>query len=177
MNNKCTIYTDGSCFANGQPNALASWGFVCVETGHKEAGLVPGPQTNNRGELMGIIRALEYAQKLKPSKLTIYTDSQYCLLTIPGWNQETMQPVKKLSKKPKNPDLVFYARELANGFPLLEWRWIRGHTGNHYNEIADRLSIFVRKNPNQYEKPLLYANKKEEIKEDVRMDLYHYLTH
>lgn len=92
---KVELYTDGGCIDNGRPNAKAAYGYYFPE--HKElsfAARVPDTQTqtNNRGELLGILEGIKKAQASFPSETTdlhIFTDSDYaknCLTTwLPGW--------------------------------------------------------------------------------------------
>ena len=54
------VYTDGSCLGNGRSGAKAGYGvYFGRDDARNEWKRVTGPQTNNRGELMGVIRALE----------------------------------------------------------------------------------------------------------------------
>ncbi|KAG8743363.1 hypothetical protein FRC10_012167 [Ceratobasidium sp. 414] len=76
---KVEVWTDGSCLANGKQNPRAAYGVYFGEDDPRnDANRVPGVQTNNRGELLGVIRALEIVDE-NVSELTIYTDSQYTI--------------------------------------------------------------------------------------------------
>ena len=81
------IYTDGGCIGNGKPDAVGGIG-VYVE-GHPEMCVserlrTPPAATNQRAELTGIIRALQFAKK---QPCIIYTDSMYCYNGTTIWMQ------------------------------------------------------------------------------------------
>ena len=71
--NKITIYTDGAC--SGNPGK-GGWGAVLIQ--NKEEKYLSGSNkftTNNQMELIATIEALKSI--VKPSNITLYTDSQY----------------------------------------------------------------------------------------------------
>src|SRR6266481_3598670 len=75
------IYTDGACRGNPGPGG---WGVILRYKG-KEKELCGGEAatTNNRMELMAVIRALEALQR--SSRVRVYTDSQYVQKGISEW--------------------------------------------------------------------------------------------
>ena len=53
------VYTDGACSNNGKPDAKAGFGVYFGENDNRNLSeTFTGPQTNNRAELLAIIRAL-----------------------------------------------------------------------------------------------------------------------
>ena len=53
------VYTDGACVNNGKPDARAGFGVWFGENDPRNVSeSFTGPQTNNRAELLAIIRAL-----------------------------------------------------------------------------------------------------------------------
>ena len=81
------VYTDGASSSNGRATAAAGWGVYWPESKDptsdqvnlNESRRLPGPlQTNNRAELMAIIRAVQLCPD-PHAQLVIYTDSQYCI--------------------------------------------------------------------------------------------------
>ena len=95
--------------------------------------------TNNRMELLAVIRALEALNK--PSDVRIHTDSQYVQKGISEW----IHAWKKRNwltadRKPvKNDDLWRELDFLAQRHRI-EWLWVRGHAGHDGNEYADKLA-------------------------------------
>jgi ribonuclease HI len=83
------IYTDGSCLNNGQPDASAGWAVVIkgdIET--TLAGKLPGDrQTNNRAELFGLLKALEWVKEHPKTKAAIYSDSRIAIDGLLGDSQ------------------------------------------------------------------------------------------
>lgn len=135
-----TIYTDGGCTGNPGPGG---WGAVLLQDGNeiKLSGGDPST-TNNKMELTAVIKALEYIGKEFSFKeaLSIYTDSQYVKNGITSWiiNWER-NGWKTASKKPvKNKELWIELRTLTK-LVKIEWHWVKGHSGDKYNEMCDSL--------------------------------------
>lgn len=131
------IYTDGAC--KGNPG-VGGWG-VLLESGVHRRELYGGEPstTNNRMELLAVIRALEALKK--PSRVRLHTDSQYVQLGISkwihGWKKNGWRTAER--KPVKNADLWRALDELA-GRHEVEWLWVRGHAGHDGNERADELA-------------------------------------
>jgi ribonuclease HI len=131
------IYTDGAC--KGNPG-VGGWG-VLMQSGGKTLELHGGEPhtTNNRMELLAVIRALEALKR--PCGVRVHTDSQYVQLGISkwihGWKKNGW---KTADKKPvKNADLWRELDALA-GLHDIEWVWVKGHAGHDGNERADELA-------------------------------------
>ncbi|KAG8765685.1 hypothetical protein FRC12_007361 [Ceratobasidium sp. 428] len=140
---KVEVWTDGSCLDNGKPSARAAYGVYFGEGDPRnEAKRVPGMQTNNRGEILGVIRALEIVGE-NVSELTIYTDSQYtidcCQKWLPGWIQKG--GVKKDGKKVANFSMLRYLdarmQRRGNRVKLIH---VAAHKDNIGNNAADELA-------------------------------------
>ena len=131
------IYADGACKGNPGPGG---WGALLQLHG-KQTELYGGEPatTNNRMELMAVIRALESLPQ--PSSVTLYTDSQYVQKGISEWiHAWKRRGWKTADKKPvKNEDLWRRLEAAAQGHQI-DWRWVRGHAGNPGNERADELA-------------------------------------
>jgi ribonuclease HI len=137
MSKVVTIYTDGACRGNPGPGG---WG-VLLESGDRQLTLYGGedPTTNNRMELTAVIRALE-ALKMK-CHIELYTDSKYVLQGItewlPNWKKRNWLTA---SKKPvQNVDLWQALDKLVSQNEI-NWHWVKGHSGDRGNEIADQLA-------------------------------------
>ena len=131
------IYTDGAC--SGNPG-IGGWGVVILDNG-EEIKLNGGDHntTNNKMELTAAIKALEYFEKRKD--LIIYTDSKYVKDGIESWIINWKQNGWKTStKKPvKNKEMWIALDDLIKKHNI-NWKWVRGHAGDKYNEKADYLA-------------------------------------
>ena len=81
-NKPINIYTDGACSNNGKPDARAGFGIWFGEKDERNTSeTFTGPQTNNRAELLAIIKALTIMRDEieKGQKINIYTDSSYSI--------------------------------------------------------------------------------------------------
>lgn len=131
------IYTDGACKGNPGPGGWGAW----LRYGAKERELFGGERhtTNNRMELLAVIRAL--SALTRSCEVTLYLDSEYVKKGITEWIQGwKRRGWLTADRKPvKNADLW---RELDTQAARhrIEWRWVRGHTGDAGNERADRLA-------------------------------------
>ena len=132
------IYTDGACSGNPGPGG---WGAVIFDQ-KKNQNNISGKEkltTNNRMELTAPIMALK---KIKSnSEVTIYTDSTYVKSGITEWIKKwEKNGWKNASKKPiKNKDLWIKLDNL-NKKNKVTWRWVKGHSTNKYNNLADELA-------------------------------------
>ena len=131
------IYTDGAC--KGNPG-VGGWGALLRYAGHEKEIFGGEPvTTNNRMELMAVIRALETLTR--PCKARIHTDSQYVQKGISewivGWKRRAWRTAD--NKPVKNVDLWQELDALAAKHEL-EWLWVRGHSGHAENERADGLA-------------------------------------
>lgn len=83
------IFCDGSCVNNGLPTAIASWSYVVTDLDNNvfEActGKVKGIQDNNRAELTGFIKVLQYIkQDREKNTYTVYVDYEALYLYCNG---------------------------------------------------------------------------------------------
>ena len=135
----CTvdIYTDGAC--KGNPGA-GGWGALLTSGEHtRELYGGEAHTTNNRMELLAVIRALEALKR--PCRARVHTDSQYVQLGISkwihGWKKNGWRTADK--KPVKNAELWKELDELARQHEV-EWVWVKGHAGHAGNERADALA-------------------------------------
>jgi ribonuclease HI len=131
------IYTDGACKGNPGPGGWGVW----LRSGSHDRELSGGEAltTNQRMELTAAIEAL--SALTRPCSVTLYTDSKYVMNGITswikgwkgnGWKTSAKQPVK-------NADL-WQALDSATARHEVEWRWVKGHSGDRGNERADALA-------------------------------------
>lgn len=132
-----TIYTDGACRGNPGPGG---WGALLMAGPHqRELSGYEAMTTNNRMELMAALEALRALKN--PSKVTLWTDSEYLRkgMTewLAGWKQRGW---KTAAKQPvKNADLWQALDHVASQHDI-NWRWVKGHAGDPGNEAVDRLA-------------------------------------
>lgn len=134
MNNRVTIYTDGSSLGNPGPGG---YGVVLLAGPHRrEISAGYRLTTNNRMELLAVITGLE-ALKRDGLDVTVYSDSKYVVDAVTkGWVYGWMR--KGFAGK-KNPDL--WRRFLrVFGRHTVRFIWIKGHADNIENERCDRLA-------------------------------------
>ena len=99
--------------------------------------------TNNRMELTGAIKALQALKR--SSAVTLYTDSSYVKNGISLWISQWKRNNWKRNKKDpvKNVDL-WQELDRLNSQHQVTWIWIRGHSGDEWNERADELARSAR---------------------------------
>ena len=131
------IYTDGACKGNPGPGG---WGVLMI-AGDNRRELCGGEQdtTNNRMELTAAIEALRALKRR--CRVRLFTDSSYVKQGIETWIHGWKKNGWKTSdKKPvKNADL-WLLLDTLNAAQDVEWRWVKGHSGDPGNERADVLS-------------------------------------
>ena len=134
---KIEMYTDGAC--KGNPG-VGGWGSYIIE-GNSEKDLYGFNlnTTNNKMELTAVIESLKTLKS--NSEVTIFTDSQYVKNGINqwiinwkknGWKTATKKPVKNKELWKELDGLV--QQHVVN------WKWVKGHSGNPGNERADQLA-------------------------------------
>lgn len=155
--NRITYYTDGGARANGKPECQSSWGLCCVISGAmtiSQSGLVEGKlQSNNRGELTGILNALKLAAEdigANPNAtVEIVSDSEYSIKSMSIWGAT---PTTTTGKPRENYDLVSEGYKIYTSLkPQIVFRHVRGHQDPpsdnttqqyadwYYNDIVDKL--------------------------------------
>ena len=137
MAERVQIFTDGACRGNPGPGG---WGALLSYRG-TEKELYGGElmTTNNRMELMAVIKALEALTKT--ARVMVTTDSQYVKKGISEWIKNWKRNGwKTASKKPvKNADLWEHLDDLVNRNDVT-WAWVKGHSGHPENERVDALA-------------------------------------
>ena len=138
------IYTDGACAGNPGPGGWAA--IILQEKEKKELFGGEKHTTNNRMELTAAIKGLEFCdsqeeKQLSLKEIKIYTDSVYLkegsTSWINNWEKNNWKTADK--KNVKNVDLWKRLKELANS-KQVGWNWIKGHSQDQMNELADRLA-------------------------------------
>ena len=136
------IYTDGASSGNPGPGG---YGAILRSGNHyKELSEGFRKTTNNRMELLAVIKALE-AIKSPGQTVVIYSDSKYVIDAIDkkwvyGWLQKGF-------KDKKNKDLWLRYLDVSK-LHNIKFIWVRGHAGHKENERCDELAVAAYKQPN-----------------------------
>lgn len=139
------FYVDGSCSNNGNfPN---EGGFAVIKI-NQETNTMEDyyykrckNTTNNREELKAILYTfLNYG--LQTPAPIVFSDSAYSINTLTNWMFKWANNgwVKSDNKPPENLDLIKAYYEYYNKGYRIDLRKVKGHSGNQYNEFADRLA-------------------------------------
>ena len=137
MINKVVIYTDGACKGNPGPGG---WGAVIIEN-DKETEIYgkKAKTTNNIMEMTAAIKALQLF--ILKKNIILYTDSNYLKLGITtwvyGWKRNNWINSKKEEVKNKS---YWITLDKLNNVHNIEWKWVKAHSGDKYNERADKLA-------------------------------------
>ncbi|CAJ2511556.1 Uu.00g071810.m01.CDS01 [Anthostomella pinea] len=140
------VFTDGSSLANGRKGAAAGAGVYFGKNDKRNVSerLEGEAQTNQRGELTAILRALEAVPTKQ--KMRIITDSQYSINCVTEWvNNWQKNGWKTKAGEVKNRDLVEKIKTLldkreAAGTGTL-FQWVKGHAASAGNIEADKLAV------------------------------------
>lgn len=180
-NNKTiNVYTDGACTNNGKPDARAGFGIWFGDNDDRNTSeSFTGPQTNNRAELLAIIKALTILRDEieQGQPIVIYSDSSYSIRCCTTYGE-------KMSKKGwqtkgediPNRQLVEVSYNFVKKYNNVKFKHIRAHTGledEHSigNEHADRLanlSIGVESCPYQRIKNKIYLKVPYDEKDEAK---------
>ena len=132
------IYTDGAC--SGNPGK-GGYGIVMIHNGlRKEFSEGFKKTTNNRMEILAVIKALEFLKE--PCNVNIYSDSKYVIDAITkGWAKKWKLNNWKRNKNEMASNIDLWERILN----LLEihntnFIWVKGHANNIENERCDYLA-------------------------------------
>lgn len=134
-----TIYTDGSSRGNPGPGGWAA--IILDDVRAVEIGGREDHTTNNRMELTGAIRALQYAGTLSDEKIELHTDSEYVMKGMTEWMEGWQKRGwRTASKKPVlNQDLWQELILAANGKDI-DWKYVAGHSGHEFNDRCDEIA-------------------------------------
>lgn len=130
-----TIYTDGASRGNPGPGGYAT--ILVYNQYRKELSEGFRKTTNNRMELLAVIKGLE-ALKKEGSHVTVYSDSKYVVDAVElGW---VWGWVNKGFKGKKNADLWKRFIEVYKKHNVT-LKWVKGHAGHLENERCDELAV------------------------------------
>lgn len=132
------VYTDGSCFHNGMPDARAGSGVFWEHNAGKNISLrVPGPepQSNNCGEILAIVVALQQADPYE--SLVVFSDSQHAIRHACYWAVSNAAEGWRCPNGDMLKDMVLLLRGRVATTTFV---WVETHSGNEWGDEADRLA-------------------------------------
>ena len=134
------IYTDGSA-----TKSRSGWGFVAVKNDeiiYQKSDVEHIGDTNQMMELIAVIEACKWATNQHYDDIIIYSDSAYLVNCYNdkwfvkwennNWKNSKNEPVANIDLWKQ---LIMYFR-----LPNINFVKVKGHNGNQYNEIADKLA-------------------------------------
>jgi ribonuclease HI len=138
-----SLFTDGACSGNPGPGGWAA----ILRYGDHEKVLSGGEAetTNNRMELMAVIRGLEALNR--PCKVTLYSDSKYVTdALLKGWAKSwRRRGWRKSDNKPAlNTDLWEQLLQLCEYHEVAPV-WVKGHADHPENIRCDELAVAASK--------------------------------
>lgn len=145
---KIRIFTDGACSDNPGPG-----GWAAVFNTANRCRILRGHElstTNNRMELMAVVKSLEKILKrcARPDvEYELFSDSAYVVNAINNrwiktWEKNGWKTTKKEDVKNKDLWSTFLVLEeaiISAGIKLKITK-IKGHAGNTFNEMVDQLA-------------------------------------
>lgn len=135
---KILIYTDGACSGNPGPGGYGA--ILIYKDNIKEISGAVNDTTNNKMELMAVIKALELVKGSR--NIEVYSDSAYVVNSIEkGWlySWKKNNWIKSNKEKAKNIDLwemLIKFMEIHN----IKFIKVKGHSDNEYNNRCDKLA-------------------------------------
>lgn len=133
------LYTDGACSGNPGPGGYGA----ILKYGKYEKEICGGDEntTNNRMELLGVIKGLEALNE--PCHVVLTSDSKYVIDALSlGWAEKWKQNGWMRNKKDAalNPDLWERLLQLTSTHEM-EYNWVKGHAGHPENERCDKMAV------------------------------------
>lgn len=144
------IYTDGSCknYKDLEERAReggGGWGVVVVEPRTYLKGYAEPPQTNQSMELLAILEALKWiiaTGREKTKSIQIYSDSMYA---IGGLTSGQIDLYAEFDFDVPNGKVWRELHKIRKKLPRIVYFHVKGHAGNKFNHMADRMASEARK--------------------------------
>jgi len=147
------IYTDGGY--NIKQN-IGAYAFAIVDKDHWEIkhsfSYAMQNQTNNRMEMLGVIKGLEFVKNNYPNaNIVIYSDSQYVINGAinwrfgwinNGWKTKDGKDVENIDLWKELSELLYYYDN------SIRFYWVRGHNGDIFNSYVDAMCTATMRNNN-----------------------------
>ena len=144
------IYCDGAC--SGNPGPAGSAAILIDDAGSTVETILSRPlgfATNQIAELHAFLLALDLAAALH-APATIRTDSQYVVKGVnewlPNWKRNGWRNAQKKPVVNEAKWKAIDAKVLALD-PNPALAWIKGHAGDRWNAVVDRLAVEASRRP------------------------------
>ena len=129
------IWVDGSCMPGPEERLRLGWGLLVKRNGkeiHRDFGDdIPSEASEHRnvaGEILGILKALEWCQQAGVKEVTLYYDYQ----GLESWATGAW--------KAKLPFTKTYAQTVQQAGITIHWVKVAAHSGNPENDLVDQLA-------------------------------------
>lgn len=137
------LFTDGACAGNPGPGG---WAYILrhVRSGkEKEASGSAQLTTNNRMELIAVIRGLEALRE--PCEVIVFTDSEYVGKGLSQWmgkwKAQGWRRREGAEWKPVKNDELWKQLDALVGTHQVSYERVAGHSGHPENERCDQLAV------------------------------------
>lgn len=137
---RLTVYTDGACSGNPGPGG---WGWVIPDVAWGSGA--EADSTNQRMELAAVLNALrsidEPVEVISDSTYVVncFRDSWWEGWLKRGWKNSQKKPVA--NRDLWEPLIGLYRARMAEDPNSLKFTWVKGHSGNEWNDVADALAV------------------------------------
>lgn len=149
--NRILVYTDGSTYENP---GVGGFAYVALNWNKSEIirkySKFLDITTNNQAELLAIIYSVEWFldNYSEGKELIIFSDSEISVKGASEWmyrwdkeNWIKKNPVTgKCYPRPNKKLWIRLYESVIKNKDRIHFNWIRGHNGDTYNELADKLS-------------------------------------
>ena len=138
------VYTDGGSSSKG--GGVGGCAAIVLSEGGGVVELsesFEGPQvTNNTMELAAVLLGLYYVIEHPElgREVTVVSDSEYVVKGASGWLAKWKTNNWKTGTGAVKNYPLWQAVDELNGLLDVKWQWVRGHTGDRWNERADELA-------------------------------------
>jgi ribonuclease HI len=135
------IWTDGGCKPNPGPGGWAA--ILCFRGRERELSGADAATTNNRMELTAAAQALEALTR--PCKVVVHTDSEYVRNGVTRWSTGWVRKNWRTASGDPVANMDLWQKLLAAAKQHdVDWRWVRGHSGDPMNDRVDALATAAR---------------------------------
>jgi ribonuclease HI len=140
---KVRIFTDGACSGNPGPGGWG--GILLMKGGLVTIGGYEKHTTNNRMELLAVIKSIQKAVSKGYSNIEIHSDSAYVVNSVDkhwlvNWKKNNWKTGK--GEDVKNKDLwVLLDTMLSDRSKTIKLIKVKGHDGITFNEMADKEAV------------------------------------